>query len=60
MMIGVSLDKKIVITGIFISAKKACDFDDNLPINFECEGGGRQNNGVTVAHILSELFCPED
>ncbi|OEU11420.1 hypothetical protein FRACYDRAFT_245973 [Fragilariopsis cylindrus CCMP1102] len=64
----VSLNKKIVITGLSIFALKACIFNDNSTILFEDEGRGEDeedeeegnsNNGVTVAHILSELYCPE-
>ena len=69
MTFGVSLNKKIIITGCSIYAQKACNFNDNSIILFVDEGEeeeeegyeeeGYSNNGVTVAHILSELYCPE-
>lgn len=65
--INISLDKRIVITGFSLEARKKlfhdadwwsiAFYDEALPsiIDISCS-----NNGVTVAHILSELYCPDD
>ncbi|OEU11935.1 hypothetical protein FRACYDRAFT_245059 [Fragilariopsis cylindrus CCMP1102] len=68
MTFGVSLNKKIIITGCSIYSQKAGEVNGNWSIEFQNEGEeeegyeeeGKTNNGVTVAHILSELYCPED
>lgn len=57
MEFSVSLDKKIVIPRIEISARKVCNFGSSCAVDFDEEGG--PNNGVTVAHIISELHCTE-
>lgn len=65
--INVSLDKKIVITGFSLEARKkllhdaewlSIAFYDETPIGIE--DTSCSNNGVTVAHIMSELHCPDD
>eukprot|EP00536_Pseudo-nitzschia_multiseries_P018275 jgi/Psemu1/228389/e_gw1.2330.6.1 len=64
--IGVSVDRKIVITGVSLDVRKTHSDEDWCPIAlFHNEGEDREgraapNNGVTIAHVLSELYCPEE